>query len=413
MKEYIQRDLESKLNKYLKLPQIIAILGPRRSGKTTLLLNLKEKLEKVNYLTFEDQKILDLFDQDIENFCRVYLEPFNYLLIDEFHYSKKGGRNLKYIFDFYKNKKVIISGSSTADITVKVSKYLVGRLITFNLLPFSFSEFLRAQDKRIFFIYQKLKEDISKKKKLKISQPILARLNHFLEEYLIFGGYPEVVLNKDKEIKITFLNNIYNLYFLKEVRDILGLIDDYKLKLLIKSLSLQMGNLIQYQELSNFSDFSVLAVKKYLNFLEKTFISFLIRPFFTNKRRELVKNPKVYFFDTGFRNAVIDNFSSLKNRQDIGVLLENFSALSLLHQEKKINFWRTKSKAEVDFVIEKNNKIIPIEIKTKLLQSKLTPSFLSFIKKYRPKEAYIYSLNYLDKIKVNQTKVYFLPVVLI
>lgn len=412
MKGYIYRELEEKIKKYLKLPQIIAILGPRRSGKTTLLLNLKEKLKKSNYLTFEDQKILDLFDKDIESFCKIHLQPFDYLIIDEFHYSKSGGKNLKYIFDLYKNKKVIISGSSVIDITIKVSKYLVGRLLSFNLLPFSFSEFLRAKDEKILEIYHELKEKVSKEREIKISQPLLEKFNRFLEEYLIFGGYPEVVLAEDKEVKITLLNNIYNLYFLKEVRDILGLIDDYKLKLLIKSLALQIGNLIQYQELANLSNFNILSVKKYLNFLEKTFISFPVRPFFTNKRVELSKNPKIYFFDTGFRNTVIDNFASFSNRQDIGVLLENFFVIYLTNKGKKFNFWRTKAKAEVDFVIEENDKLIPIEIKTTLTKPKITPSLLSFIKKYYPPRAYILSLNYFNKVKLNKTKVIFLPIFL-
>jgi len=221
-----------------------------------------------------------------------------------------------------------------------------------------------------------------------------------------------VILEKDLKTKKDFLNNIYNLFFLKEVKDILGLIDDYKLKLLIKALSLQLGNLIQFQELAGISNFSQSTVKKYLNFLEKTYISFFIKPFFTNKRTELTKNPKIYFFDTGFRNTVIDNFLPIDQRTDFGYLLENFVAINFWQKFKTLNFWRTKAKAEVDFVLRKEDKIIPVEVKTKLEFPKITPSLLSFIKKYHPSQVYVFSLNFSGVIKIEKTKVYFLPIFL-
>ncbi len=213
-----------------------------------------------------------------------------------------------------------------------------------------------------------------------------------------------MVLERDFKIKRDFLNNIYNLFFLKEVKDILGLIDDYKLKLLIKALSLQIGNIIQFQELSSISNFSQPTLKKYLNFLEKTYVYFFIKPFFTNRRTELTKNPKIYFFDTGFRNIIIENFLSASQRTYSGHLLENFVAINLWQKFGNLNFWRTKAKSEVDFVVRKEEKIIPVEIKTKLDSPKISSGLLSFIKKYNPSFAYVLSLNFCKIIKVEKTK---------
>lgn len=413
MTEYIERNLEKEILRLLPKPQIIAILGPRRSGKTTLLLHLSKNLKKTQYLSFEDQKVLDLFDNDIEGFSKLYLKDKKFLIIDEFHYSQKGGKNLKYLFDFYPQKKIIISGSSSLEITIKTVKYLVGRIFVLELLPFSFDEYLRAKNQNLYQILLEEQEKIQRKRKLTISQQLAEKFNSYLIPYLLYGGYPEVVLESDSKIKTAFLNNIYNLFFLKEVKDLLGLIDDYKLKLLIKALSLQLGNILQYQELANISNFSSATLKKYLNFLEKTYISFFIKPFYTNKRTELTKNPKVYFFDLGFRNIVIDNFLSVDKRADLGFLLENFAAINFWQKYKTLNFWRTKAKAEVDFVLEKEGKIVPIEVKTNLESPKITASFLSFIKKYNPPVAYVFSLNFFNDIKVEKTKVHFLPIFLV
>lgn len=410
--KYIKRDIEKKISQFIKLPQIIAIIGPRRSGKTTLLLHLEKQLSNSLYLSFEDQKILDIFDADINTFAKIYLENHQTLIIDEFHYSKKGGKNLKYLFDFFPNKKIIISGSSALDLTVKAIKFLVGRVVVFQLLPFSFPEFLKVKNEKLYMIYQEWNE-------LKININIINQwftlkneLNNLMAEYILFGGYPEVVIQSNREVKKTLLTQIYSLYFLKEVKDVLGLIDDYKLRQLIKALSLQIGNICQYNELSQISSFSQPTIKKYLNFLEKTFITFFLKPYFKNKRTELVKNPKVYFFDTGLRNTILDNFLPLDKRGDKGVLLENFTACHLLKKNAFLYFWRTKSKAEVDFILEKEGEIIPIEVKSTLNKPAISSSFTSFINKYQPKRGYVLSSDLWTKKKIGKITIDYLPLIL-
>ena len=211
----------------------------------------------------------------------------------------------------------------------------------------------------------------------------------------------------DEKKKI--LENIYNTYLLKEIREVLGLSEDYHLINILKSLSLQIGEIINYNELSQLSGYNYYDLRKYLNILEKTYICGFIKPFFSNKRTELVKNPKVYFYDLGFRNVCIDNFS--EERTDIGNIYENFIYSELIKKEKNIKFWNTKSKAEVDFIIEKEGKIIPIEIKSNIASEKITKSYASFIEKYKPKGGYFLSLQFEGKNKMKDPNIKFFPFV--
>jgi predicted AAA+ superfamily ATPase len=168
-------------------------------------------------------------------------------------------------------------------------------------------------DEYLAFKNQELHSYLSEKKEnAKFSAAMLEKLYAYLEEYIVYGGYPRVLLSLDHEEKKDVLRNILNVYLLRDVRDLMGLGDDYKMISLMKALSLQTGNVISYQELSQITSLNFSSLKKNLNLLEKTYIIGLPKPFFTNKRIELVKNPKVYFYDTGLRNAVIDDINSCR-----------------------------------------------------------------------------------------------------
>jgi len=365
---YIKRNLEDKIIKYLETPEIIAVVGPRQCGKTTMLKQIMSSFTDSVSVSFDDQNILGLFEKNPDDFITAYVKGRKYLFIDEFQYAKRGGKILKYIFDTQKIK-IIISGSSVADLTIHAIKYLVGRVLVVNLYPFDFREFLSYKDIAYLKIYDEYRNkfSLSEEKPLKISAPAREKLLKYYEEYLTFGGYPRVAIEENIETKKELLKNIYNTYFLREVRDILGLIDDYKLGVFIKGLALQTGNLIEYNELSNLTGYSYSSVKKYLNFLEKTYICKLVRPFFKNKRTEIVKNPKVYFIDTGIRNTVINDFRGLGDRIDKGSLLENGLVTQFIKQGIDFNFWRDKKKNEVDFILSLGNgKISAIESKTSL-----------------------------------------------
>ena len=416
---YIERTLEKEIYKYLDSKEIIAVIGPRQSGKTTLLRRIYDRLSGAVYLDFEDKEVLDLFEEDIKEFAQLYVLRNSYLFIDEFHYASEGGRLLKYLYDTYPSIKIIISGSSALDITVRAVKYLVGRIFVFNLYPLSFREYLSYVDPDLYErIYIPLSSKIGKIFEERdvelhpVAKSILTMLSRHYDKFVRFGGYPRVVTAEKEEEKQIVLKNIYNTYFLREIGDVLNLSADRELRRLIKALSLQIGSLVSYHELQQTTGFNYKNLVKYLEVLDKTYVCMQVSPFFTNKRKEIVKAPKIYFYDTGLRNYASGNFAPLSSRVDSGYLNENFIADELLKRNVEFKYWRSKAKAEVDFVIDAEEPI-PLEVKSSLNSNRLNKSFMSFIKRYNPKMGFILSMNYMGKTEYNQSKIYFLPLMLI
>lgn len=395
---YIKRNLEDTIQKYLTAPEIVAIIGARQVGKTTLLQRIHEGLEGSTFITFEDTEIRGLFDRDIKAFISIYIRPYKYIFIDEFQYAKTGGQSLKFIYDTVKDKKIFISGSSVLDLTVKTVKHLAGRILAFTLYPFSFREFLKTRNQELY--HYLVKED----RRAILDEVLRKKTYGLLEEFILFGGYPRVVVAETREEKQEVLRNILNIYLLRDVRDIFGLTDDYRVLNLIKALSLQIGNIISFEELSAITHQGAHAVKNNLNLLEKTYIIRLLRPYFTNKRTELVKNPKVYFLDTGLRNSAVNDFKGLNLRQDKGSLYENFIFSELVKKDMELKYWRTKSKAEVDFIV---NDRTPVEVKSVLSRATIGKALLSFIEKYQPDTAFVLNENILETKMVAKTRIEF------
>lgn len=395
---YIKRKLEDTILKYVDSPEIIAVVGPRQSGKTTLLLKVFEKIggsKKGHFISFEDQKILNIFEEDLDEFVELYIKGKEYLFIDEFQYAKNGGKKLKYIFDLHPIK-IFISGSSVIDLTVNTLKFLVGRIFVFELYPLDFEEFLSFKDADYWRLVKKIRQKFDNRLPAPVGKSVHSRFLKYYEEFVIFGGYPRVVTAKTKDEKTEVLRNIYNTYFLREVRDVLGLVDDYKLAKLIKSLALQIGNLVEYKEISMLSEYAYPTLKKYLNFLEKTFICSFIKPYFRNKRIEIVKNPKVYFFDTGLRNFVVNDFRKFDDRPDAGAVLENAVFQQLVKNSYQPNYWRTKKQYELDFIVSlKNRQEIGIEVKNHLDKT-VSPS-LNYFKKLYPEIKVIFAYRKISK----------------
>lgn len=291
---------------------------------------------------------------------------------------------------------------------------MVGRIFIFNLYQLDFAEFLSYKDPELYEFYNK---ELSLSD-LAQANPVLPRvselkqkeLDRLVGEFMVYGAYPRVILAKSQVEKKEVLKNIYQTYFLRDIKDIVGLIDDYKLVKLIKALALQAGQLVEYNELGQISGYDYITLKKYLNILEKTFICRPVRPFFRNKRTELKKNPKIYFFDSGLRNSIIGDFNLPDSRADKGALVENFVFSELIKQGLDMNYWRTKQKAEVNFVIQTSGaKLLPMEVKSHLSVSRISASFRSFVKTYSPKKAVVFNQGYLGKEKSGQTEFYFLP----
>lgn len=412
---YISRQLEEQIKPFLRRKEAISIIGPRQSGKTTFIKHLAKELEdkgkKVKFITFEKKEDLNIFQDDIESF-KILTSKFDYCFIDEFQYAKEGGQKLKYLYDTSKTK-FIISGSSSLDLIFQTGKYMVGRIFNFELLPFSFREFLSIKDKELSELLNEkipIKNLLSFKIKQGFGDAINSRINDLLEEYFIYGGYPAAVLIKGHDEKIKVLQSIADNYILKDIGTLLKLATEDEIIRLQKALSAQIGNLINYNELSNLSGLAYKDLLKHLNILEKTYVIKLLKPYFINRRVEISKNPKVYYFDLGMRNYLINDFRKTKERNDIGAVAENYCLNMFQKNEmnRDLKYWRTKSQAEVDFVVEKNQELIPIEVKFSSNRV-VGKSLHSFIKKFSSKRVIILTKDYLAEEKIGDCKVQFIP----
>jgi len=427
MKKLIERDLFSKLTSWINQKEIFIIIGPRQAGKTTLFLMLKDfliKKKKVNpasvfYFSFEDPEVRFQFNQNPKEFIESKIKNLKgkiWMFLDEYHWIEEGGQKLKFIYDFYPQIKLFVTSSSSLELTFKTAQYLVGRCFYFHLYPLSFSEFLRYKNKEIFNSYQERQENLwkfiqGKKKTIDLTPSIYENnLSKMFEEYVVFGGYPEVVKKREKELKKITLGAIIATYLEREIRSLLLIEDLASYRKFLQILSTQIGQIINYQQLSSDSGLYFKLLKKYLNILEETFVIKSIQPFFKNLSSELRKNPKIYFVDSGLRNSLINEFGSLSFRVDKGALVENFVFSELLKKGEKINFWRTKAKAEVDFILKKEPPF-PLEVKfQKMKKFNLSRSFLSFLEIYRPKRALVLTNQSWGKVKYRQTLILFVPV---
>jgi len=431
----VNRDLINQIKPFLDKKEYLAIIGPRQAGKTTLLELIKEYLIKeksiksgnIKAITFENRVLLNQFDSDPVAFVNSYKDisasdNLFYLMLDEFQYSIEGGQKLKLIFDTVKNIKIIITGSSSLDIKAQVGKYMVGRILTFSLFPLNFGEFLAIKNERL----EKLYKDSNKKLQnwiltdeqeefFKGEEDIFA--SEFLklfEEYAIWGGYPRVVLSESIDEKLKVLNDIQSNYILKDIKGLLELATDKNLLTLSQFLSAQTGNILVYKNLSHAAQLDYRKTIEHLRILQETFIIDLVSPYFKNKQKELSKNPKVYFFDLGFRNSLIGNTVSFGRRSDVGAMAENIVYLKLKSFLKGfggINFWRSKVGAEVDFVVNPKGEIFPIEVKfSPFDKPAASKSFISFVKSFKPKKGLVLTKNFQGIIEKDGCKILFYPI---
>ncbi|RLF60897.1 MAG: AAA family ATPase [Thermoplasmata archaeon] len=372
---YVEREIKEKFDKLVNLYGAIALVGARQSGKTTFL---KRQMKKHNasYILFDDPDPKDLFEKDIKKFEMQYMEGYDITILDEIQYCKDAGSKLKYLVD--NGRKLWITSSSEILLSKEILSYLVGRVSILRLYPFSLREFLSAKNIKV------------------TTETILKRA---IWEHAIYGGYPKVVLEEDIEMKRILLRDLYETMLLKDVARNFSISDIGTLERLSKYLSLSISEIISYERLSTSLDASFKTIKRYLDAMEKSYLIKRVQPFYTNKKKELTKQPKIFFVDTGLRNVIANQYEL------DGKLFENYVFTELLKLDLEPKYWRTKAKAEVDFVVEIDGDILPIEVKLRY-DGKIEKSLRSFISAYKPKNALIISYEGVkDEIKVNNCKV--------
>ncbi|MBU2578776.1 ATP-binding protein [Patescibacteria group bacterium] len=415
IQKYIKRELFSDIIKHLGKPEMTLITGSRQVGKTILLLQLKDWLirekniasENIFYYNLDFIQDWQIF-QDQTHFIEFLKDRSQkekiYVFIDEAQKAKDAAKFFKGVYDSRFNVKLVLTGSSSLEIKTKIKESLAGRKIIFNLSPFCFLEFIAAQNK---FLYQKL---FLRKKIVVLDQNELLIL---FQKYIIFGGYPRVVLSKNEQEKLMLLKEINASYIEKDIIGFLEIKNKLAFSNLIKLLAGQIGQLVNIQEIAANLRIDRQTVERYIFALLQTFVTKDLLPYFRNSRQEIIKMSKIYFTDLGLRNLAIENFSKLNQRLDKGELLENavFNELNfyLRNSLAKIRFWRTKQKAEVDFIIAKGNQLVPIEVKYSINKPKISLSLRNFIEKYQPKQGFVVNLSINNQsLKIKKTKVNFI-----
>lgn len=306
----------------------------------------------------------------------------NYIVfIDEVQRLESPGLLLKIIADLKLPIKMIASGSSQLEIKSKVQEHLTGRQIETLILPLSCREIDFSQ---------------------------------YHEEMLQYGSYPQIYLAKQKSV---LLRELFENYIKKDIIEFLKIGKPDIVRLMLGLLAHSSGQLLNFQQLATDCRVSVSAIQHYVDVLEQTYVIKTIRPYVGNKRTELTSNPVCYFLDNGFRNQALNNFSPLETRTDKGLLVENL-VFQELHkyniQERKnwdIHYWRTKSGAEVDFILKISfDTIIPVEVKFRNMTAcTLTRSYKSFLDAYQPKLGIVITKNQVGELHYQQTTVHFIP----
>lgn len=403
----IKRRLLAKLIEHLTNPEISLIIGPRQSGKTTLMRLLINRLafqgKRSVFLNYDLEKDKPFFKTQQELLSKIKLEigERGYVFLDEIQGKENAGLFLKGLFDMTLPYKFIVSGSGSLELKQKIYESLAGRKRVFSLRPLSFFEFL---DYKTSYAYEgKLEEYLLVEKEA--GEKALA-------EYLSFGGYPKVVLAPTRNEKEAAISDIFESYLSRDIAVLLRLKKSENLVQLVRLLSSQAGRLVNYRELSSVLGLSEKTVKRYFWYLEQTFIGARMTPFTRRLRKEIVKSPIFYFTDLGLANYAAGDFF-LQDVSILGLRFQNmlyFEIKNGLRGGSGLHYWRTKDGAEVDFVIDTGKHIVPIEVKLQTLSSPRPPrGLIRFIRKYQPAVAYVVNLRFKQTVVFEKTSIRFVP----
>lgn len=338
----IERLLSEKIKLRLNDNKAIILMGPRQSGKTTLLRRITRDIEdKVLWLNGDEPDIRLLLANITSSHLKSLLGQCSILVIDEAQRIENIGLCLKLIVDNLPGVKVLASGSSSFELANRINEPLTGRKWEYFLYPLSRQEMVNHHG--------------------------LLEERRLLHHRLIYGSYPEIIAQPgDNEARLLQLADSY-LY--KDILTWGGIQKPERLERLLQALAFQIGSQVSYNELAGITGLNNETVEKYITILEKAFIVFRLGTFSRNLRNELKKSRKIYFFDNGIRNAVIKHFNPVDLRDDIGALWENYLVSErvklLANNELGVNryFWRTTQQQEIDYLEERNGKLAAWEFK--------------------------------------------------
>ena len=356
----IQKQLEN-LRKLIAPNKAVVIYGPRRCGKTTLLNKFLETTDqKYLFVSGEDIDVSEYLSSQSIIKLKNFVGDNKLLIIDEAQKIKNIGANLKLIVDHIPGVSIIATGSSAFDLAQNIGEPLTGRKYTLKLFPLAQLEIAQ------------------------IEAPHETAAN--LENRLIFGSYPEVILAKGNNDRERYLKEIASSYLYKDILELDGLKHSDKIVRILQLLAFQIGKEVSLSELGTQLSMSKNTVERYLDLLEKTFVIYKLSGFSRNLRKEISKSSRFYFCDNGVRNVLINNFNMLNLRNDIGQLWENYAITERIKKQEygelRSNnyFWRTYDHKEIDWVEEREGKLYGYEIKWKSAKSKPPSDWLKTYK---------------------------------
>ena len=372
------REILDEIVNFLDTSEIIVLHGARQVGKTSIIKLLIEKCGENNscYLDLEDSRFLEICNEGPEITIE-YLNQQGYfqrctssklfLFIDEIQYLENPSNFLKLMHDYYNDKiKVIVSGSSSFNIKKKFKDSLVGRTVNFEIFPLSFKEFLTFKGEKL-----SIEKEIT-------SKPIVEILKKYFKEFVLYGAYPKVALIDSVYKKEKYLQQIVDTYIKMDIRDIANIKYIDRFNKLVKILAQQCSNLLNITELANTTKLARQTIEEYLFILENTYVIKLVTPYYSNLRSELFKTPKIYFYDSGLL-SILRYRGLLKGMT--GELFETsvFGESVKFFGKENVNYWRTKDKKEIDFILNIKNIIVPIEVK--LNSAKFSKNAIEYFKK--------------------------------
>ncbi|HVU57013.1 MAG TPA: ATP-binding protein [Puia sp.] len=338
----VKRALENILKGKIDHKKVIIILGPRQVGKTTLITKLASELTSdYLYISGDDPAERLIWTNPSRAFVDNYIGNHKVIVIDEAQRLENIGISAKMIIDAKKEVQLFLSGSSSLEIANKMNEPLTGRKWEYRLFPFSWGE---------------VSENFSFAKTLPL-----------LDNFLVTGMYPEVINDPGNAREV--LANLVGSYLYKDILELGGIRRPEILLKLLQALAWQVGNEVSYNELAQTVGADKATISEYIDLLEKTFVIFRLTPFARNLRNEISTTRKIYFYDNGVRNTIINNFAPVQQRDDIGALWENF----IISERKKqlayggfygnTYFWRNTQQAEIDYLEEQDGKISAYELK--------------------------------------------------
>lgn len=335
---------ENQTDSILKKGKVFVLYGPRRVGKTELIRKIISGFSgKLFVGTGDNQEVRELMSSQKLSQLQTAFGSYQLIFIDEAQRIPEVGLALKLLIDHFPDMIIVVTGSSSFDLSNKIGEPLTGRNTLRNLFSISVLELYNQFGG--MYVLQKL------------------------EDLLIFGAYPEVLSASSAEDKKEYLTSVRDAYLFKDILELESVKNPAKLTDLLKLLAFQIGQEVSLNELSNNLGIAKQSVERYLDLLEKTFVIKKVSGFSRNLRKEIIKTSRYYFWDNGIRNALINNFNSPGQRNDMGMLWENFLYMERLKTKsyKRIfasdYFWRTYDRQEIDLIEERDGKLFAYEFK--------------------------------------------------